>query len=193
MSEALNVYEITSEEDSDANSNDFLTGKSFEILLSILSGSRGIREISRELNMPVFTIQYYIKQLLTAKLIRVVETKVIDGRIENYYELASTDTEIMNYIRAKGQVDEKTNLDLSAQQFSTMTKNMIKNIYDHKDKTNKVKAYFIKTSEESMRAFKEELELLYKKYQELEDFEASDTYGLISVLAPYKINEESKY
>jgi len=40
-----------------------------------------------------------------------------------------------------------------------------------------------------MTSFKKELDELFTKYQALEDLESSDTYGFISILAPYKLGD----
>lgn len=165
---------------------DFLKGKSMDILLLLLSGPKTVKEISKELNLPPFSLQLYLKRLIEGELIRIVDVKVCEGKVEKTYELASTDMEILNYLK-ENTSNEENNIELSAQHFSTMTRNLIRNINQFKHKPHKIKAYFIKSDEESMLAFKQELEDLFKKYQAVENLDASETYGFISVLAPYKL------
>jgi hypothetical protein len=68
-----------------------------------------------------------------------------------------------------------------------LTRQIIKNINQYKEKTYKIKAYFIKTDDKTMQEFKKELDDLFLKYQQLEDINATETYGFISVLAPYSV------
>lgn len=165
---------------------DILKGKSMDILLLLLSGPKTVKEISKELNLPPFSLQLYLKRLIEGDLIHIVEVKVCEGKVEKTYKLASTDMEILNYIKENTTADVN-NVELSAQHFSTMTRNLVRNVNQYKNKPHKIKAYFIKSDEESMLAFKQDLEELFKKYQAMEDLEASETYGFISVLAPYKL------
>jgi len=167
--------------------DDILKGKAMDILLLLLSGSKTVKEISKELDLPSFSIQLYIKRLIESQLIKVTEVKVVEGKVEKTYELASTDVEILNYLQENSKGKEETNIELSAQHFSTMTRNIIRNIDEFKHKPHKIKAYFIKSDEESVNEFKKELDALFEKYQEMEDVDASETYGFISVLAPYKL------
>ena len=57
------------------------------------------------------------------------------------------------------------------------------------NKPHKIKAYFIKSDEVTMENFKIDLEKLFEKYQDLENLDCEETYGFISVLAPYKLNK----
>lgn len=165
---------------------DILKGKSMDILLLLVSGAKTSREISKELNIPAFSVQLYLNRLIEGNLIRIVDVRVYEGKVEKTYQLSSSDVEILNYIQTNSK-SQDNNIELSAQHFSTMTRNVIRSIDQFKTKPHKIKAYFIKSDEASMLAFKSELEELFIKYQALEDLEASETYGFISVLAPYKL------
>ncbi|MDF2520953.1 MAG: hypothetical protein K0R84_1581, partial [Clostridia bacterium] len=139
------------------------------------------------LNTPAFSIQLYLNRLMTANLVTVKESTVIDGRIEKIYCLSSKDVEILNYLKSNSNDSNDRNIDLSAQHFSSLTRQIIKNINQYKEKTYKIKAYFIKTDDKTMQEFKKELDDLFLKYQQLEDINATETYGFISVLAPYSV------
>jgi predicted transcriptional regulator len=182
------IYEVALINEEDKLKKDIVNGKALDILLILLSGSRTIREISRELNIPSFSTQLYIKRLIGANFIKVMDVKVADGKVEKTYELASTDIEILNYLKNNcTSNDGKENIELSAQHFSSLTRDVIRNIGDYKQKPHKIKAYFIKAEEETMKNFKKDLDALFEKYQSLENLEATETYSFISVLAPYKL------
>lgn len=184
------IYKMDLVDEKDILKEDLLKGKAFDILLSLLSGSKTAKDISKELNVPSFSIQLYIKRLIDANLIKVKDTKVSEGKIEKTYELASTDIQIINYLKENYMdLDGKKDIELAAQQFSALTRDVIRNIDKYQDKPHKIKAYFIKADEEKMKEFKKELDALFLKYQELEDLSVEDTYGFIGVLAPYKIDQ----
>jgi predicted transcriptional regulator len=170
-------------DEKDSLKEDLLKGNALDVILSLLAGSKTIKELSRELCVPFFSVQLYINRLITANIVAIKESTIIDGKIEKVYMLASKDVEILNYLRR--QNNQERDIDLSAQHFSTLTRQVIKNINRYRDKTYKIKAYFIKSDEETMKEFKKDLDELFTRYQGLEDENASETYGFISVLAPY--------
>ncbi|WP_432403374.1 hypothetical protein [Wukongibacter sp. M2B1] len=188
MSDLPCIYDMSLVNEDSKLKQDIINGKALEVILILLSGSKTIKEISRELDIPSFSVQLYIKRLLDANLIKVIDTQVVDGKIEKTYDLASTDIEILNNLKnSYSKEDGKENIELSAMHFASMTREMIRNINKYKDKPYKVKAYFIKADQEKMKEFKKDLEELFEKYQKLENLDAEDTYGFISVLAPYKL------
>lgn len=187
MNDISCIYEMSMIDEKDTLKEDILKGHALEILISLLAGSKTARELSRELNIPVFSVQLYLNRLLRVNLVSIMSSSAVDDKIEKVYCLASSDVEILNNLKNCNEGDSETNIDLSAQHFSTLTRQVIKNINRYKDKTYKIKAYFIKTDEETMKVFKRELDELFEKYQKLEDEQASETYGFISVLAPYGV------
>lgn len=188
MSDIPCIYKMDLVDEKDILKEDLLKGKSFDILLSLLTGPKTIKDISKEIKVPSFSIQLYIKRLFDAKLINVKNTAIIDGKVEKCYELVSTDIQIINYLRENSNyIDEKKDVELLATQFSSLTKGVIRNIDKYKEKPHKIKAYFIKADEEKIEEFKKELNELFEKYQSIENLDASDTYGFIGVLAPYNI------
>jgi flagellar hook-basal body complex protein FliE len=124
--------------------------------------------------------------LICANLVRIANIKIYDGKIEKSYELASSNIEILNFLKTNGTENQEVNNELSAQHFANLTKDAIKSVSKYQEKPHKVKAYFIKADQETMKKFKKELEDLYERFQSLEDSSADDTYGFISVLSPYK-------
>jgi len=188
MSDISCIYEMSLINENDSLKQDILNGKALDILLILLSGAKTVKEMGKELNIPSFSVQLYIKRLLEANLIKITDVKVIEGKVEKSYDLASSDIEILNNLKAncKGE-DGKKNLELSAQYMASLTREMIRNVDEYDDKPHKIKAYFIKADKEKMVEFKNELDELFKKYQSLEDMDATNTYGLISIFAPYKI------
>lgn len=184
------IYEMSMVDEKDSLKEDILKGSALDIILSLLASSKTARELSRELNIPVFSVQLYINRLLNAGLIAIKSTSVIDGKLEKVYMLASKDIDILNRLKDDSKNEDNSrerDIDLSAQHFSSLTRQVIKNINRYKDKTHKIKAYFIKTDDETMKEFKKDLEALFAKYQGLEDENATETYGFISVLAPYSV------
>ncbi|HBA05090.1 MAG TPA: hypothetical protein DCW51_14780 [Clostridium sp.] len=190
MSDIPCIYDISLINEEDKLKEDILNGKAFDILLILLSGSKTVKEISKELNVPSFSIQLYIQRLIEANLIKITDKKIIEGKLEKTYNLASTDVEILNYLKDNCKDnDGKENAELSAQHFASLTRDIIININKYSDKPHKIKAFFIKADEEKMAEFKKELDELFIKYQSLENLESSDTYGFISILAPYKLGD----
>jgi len=190
MSDIPCIYEMSMINENDKLKEDIINGKALDILLILLSGSKTIKEISKDLNVPSFSAQLYVQRLIEANLIKITDLKVVEGKLEKTYDLASSDVEVLNYLKnsCKGD-DNKNDLELSAQHFASLTRDIIRNINKYSDKPHKIKAYFIKADEETMLGFKKDLDDLFSKYQALENLDASDTYGFISVLAPYKLKE----
>lgn len=184
------IYDIYLINEEDKLKEDILNGKAFDILLILLSGSKTIREISKELKLPSFSVQLYVQRLIEANLIKITDKKIVEGKLEKTYSLVSTDIEILNYLKDNCKDENgKDNAELSAQHFASLTRDIIRNIDKYNDKPHKIKAFFIKADEEKMVGFKKELDELFTKYQTLENSESSDTYGFISVLAPYKLGD----
>lgn len=184
------IYDMSMVNEQDSIKEDIVNGKALDILLLLLSGSKTVRNISKELKIPSFSVQLYIKRLINANLVKILEAKVVDGKVEKTYELASTDINILNFLEDNCKSgNDKDDIELSAQHFATITRDMIRNIGTFKEKPYKIKAYFIKAEEEKIIEFKEELNRLFEKYQALEDPNASETYGFINVLAPYKLDK----
>lgn len=182
------IYEMSLISEDDKLKEDILNGKALDILLILLSGSKTVKEIAKQLNIASFSIQLYIQRLIDAGLIKVTDEKVLEGKVEKTYDLVSTDVEILNYLKNSCKSEDgKQKIELSAQHFSSLTREIIRNIGEFGDKPHKIKAYFIKADEESMGEFKKELDELFARYQAMEKLEAPDTYGFISVLAPYKL------
>lgn len=186
MSDLQCIYDMTMIDNKDNLKEDILRGPALSILLSLLASSKTARELSRELNIPLFSMQLYLNRLMNAQMVCVKSSEVIENKIEKIYELASKDIELVNLVKNSDfEYNDEVNIELSAQQFSSMTKQVIKNINKYKDRPHKIKAYFIKTDDEKMKQFKKELEELFIKYQSLEDEKSMETYGLIGVLAPF--------
>ena len=80
MSDIPCIYDISMISEEEKLRDDILNGKSFDILLLLLSGAKTIREISSKLQVPSFSIQLYIQRLIDAKMIRIVEERVIEGK-----------------------------------------------------------------------------------------------------------------
>jgi predicted transcriptional regulator len=191
------IYEMSMVDEKDSLKEDILKGNALDIILSLLATSKTARELSRELDIPVFSLQLYINRLINAGLVSIKSMSVNDGKMEKVYMLASKDIDILNYLKDNNVNDNNNrerDIELSAQHFSSLTRQVIKNINHYGDKTYKIKAYFIKTDDETMMGFKKDLEELFAKYQSLENEDATETYGFISVLAPYsmELNQNGK-
>ena len=190
MSDIPCIYDMSLINEQDKLKEDILNGKAFDILLILLSGAKTVKEIAKELSVPSFSVQLYIQRLIEANLIKITEVKVLEGKVEKKYELTSTDVEILNYLKNNYKSDGgKENIELSAQHFASLTREIIRNIGKYDNKPHKIKAYFIRADEAAMAEFKKELDDIFARYQGLENLEAEDTYGFISVFAPYKLKE----
>jgi len=187
MSDMSCIYKEALLEEKDMLLEDILEGNALDVLLNLLTGPKSAREISRDLKVPVLSITLYLKRLLKTELVKEEQTTVLDGKIEKIYSLVAKDVDLLNNLKNS---NTGKNVDLSAEHFASLIRKTIKNINNYKEKTHKIKAYFIKTDDDSMKAFKTELEALFEKYQELEDENATETYGFISVLAPYNTDEK---
>jgi len=185
MSDLQCIYDISMI--SEDSQKDFLNGKALEVLLLLLSETRTVKEISQKLSMPSFTVQLYIKRLIDANLIKVSSVVVLEGKVERKYELVSNDIDVLNRLQTEYKEGEIDQVDLSAEHFSNITRNVVKSVKENAGYPNKIKAYFIRTKEEDMKAFRDELNELFDKYQSMEDLEGDMTYGFVSVLAPYEL------
>ncbi|MDF2522270.1 MAG: hypothetical protein K0R84_2898, partial [Clostridia bacterium] len=56
MSDIPCIYDMSMVDENETLKEDILKGKGLDVILSLLSGSKTARELSRELNTPAFSI-----------------------------------------------------------------------------------------------------------------------------------------
>ena len=178
-------------EENEQLEDDLLAGRGMDILFCLMDQLKTRKEIARRLGMPVYSVQLYLQRLVNAGLVKEENEVAINGEVEKNYYLISDEIEIMNRIQSSAMEDDERRRKalLSAQHFASMTRNAIKNVNMTPEKPNKIKAYFMKAEEEDMRELRKEIDLLFQKYQEKEKLEATDTYSLFTVLAPYEMED----
>lgn len=191
MSDITCIYEMNMIEENEQLESDILSGRGMELILCLMDGMANRRQIAERLGMPVYSVQLYLQRLLNAGLVKEKIQYVQNDQIEKYYELASSEIEIMNRIQGNNmdENEKKRKALLSSQHFAIMTRNAIKNVNINPEKPNKIKAYFMKARREDMEEFRKEIDLLFEKYQLKEDLDANDTYSLFTVLAPYEMED----
>ena len=191
MSDITCIYEMNMIEENEQLESDILSGRGMELILCLMDGMANRRQIAERLGMPVYSVQLYLQRLLNAGLVIEKIQYVQNDQIEKYYELASSEIEIMNRIQGNNmdENEKRRKALLSSQHFAIMTRNAIKNVNINPEKPNKIKAYFMKARREDMEEFRKEIDLLFEKYQLKEDLDANDTYSLFTVLAPYEMED----
>lgn len=191
MSDITCIYEMNMIEENEQLESDILSGRGMELILCLMDGMANRRQIAERLGMPVYSVQLYLQRLLNAGLVKEKIQYVQNDQIEKYYELASSEIEIMNRIQGNNmdENEKRRKALLSSQHFAIMTRNAIKNVNINPEKPNKIKAYFMKARREDMDEFRKEIDLLFEKYQLKEDLDANDTYSLFTVLAPYEMED----
>lgn len=191
MSDITCIYEMNMIEENEQLESDILSGRGMELILCLMDGMANRRQIAERLGMPVYSVQLYLQRLLNAGLVKEKIQYVQNDQIEKYYELASSEIEIMNRIQGNNmdENEKRRKALLSSQHFAIMTRNAIKNVNINPEKPNKIKAYFMKARREEMEEFRKEIDLLFEKYQLKEDLDANDTYSLFTVLAPYEMED----
>nr|WP_308649177.1 hypothetical protein [uncultured Agathobacter sp.] len=191
MSDITCIYEMNMIEENEQLESDILSGRGMELILCLMDGMANRRQIAERLGMPVYSVQLYLQRLLNAGLVKEKIQYVQNDQVEKYYELASSEIEIMNRIQGNNmdENEKRRKALLSSQHFAIMTRNAIKNVNINPEKPNKIKAYFMKARREDMEEFRKEIDLLFKKYQLKEDLDANDTYSLFTVLAPYEMED----
>lgn len=191
MSDITCIYEMNMIEENEQLESDILSGRGMELILCLMDGMANRRQIAERLGMPVYSVQLYLQRLLNAGLVKEKIQYVQNDQIEKYYELASSEIEIMNRIQGNNmdENEKRRKALLSSQHFAIMTRNAIKNVNINPEKPNKIKAYFMKARREDMEEFRKEIDLLFEKYHLKEDLDANDTYSLFTVLAPYEMED----
>ena len=191
MSDITCIYEMNMIEENEQLESDILSGRGMELILCLMDGMANRRQIAERLGMPVYSVQLYLQRLLNAGLVKEKIQYVQNDQIEKYYELASSEIEIMNRIQGNNmdENEKRRKALLSSQHFAIMTRNAIRNVNINPEKPNKIKAYFMKARREDMEEFRKEIDLLFEKYQLKEDLDANDTYSLFTVLAPYEMED----
>lgn len=191
MSDITCIYEMNMIEENEQLESDILSGRGMELILCLMDGMANRRQIAERLGMPVYSVQLYLQRLLNAGLVKEKIQYVQNDQIEKYYELTSSEIEIMNRIQGNNmdENEKRRKALLSSQHFAIMTRNAIKNVNINPEKPNKIKAYFMKARREDMEEFRKEIDLLFEKYQLKEDLDANDTYSLFTVLAPYEMED----
>lgn len=191
MSDMACIYEMNMIEENEQMEADILSGRGMDILFCLMDNMRTGKEIAGKLGMPNYSVQLYLQRLVKSGMVREDIPFVHNGQIEKRYALSSNEIEILNKLESKGQneAEKKRKADISAQHFSVMTRNAIKNVNMNSGKPHKIKAYFMKARKEDMKEFRKEIDKLFQKYQAMEDMEAEETYSLFTVLAPYEMEE----
>lgn len=184
------IYKMNLIDENKEVEQDLLSGRALDILICMMSGEKNAKELAREVGIAIYSVQLYLQRLIKAGMIVITDERITNGQLERIYKLSSDNLEILNYIKENklSDIEKKQKLSVSAEHFAYMTKSAIKNVNSGEELPYKIKAYFMKAKKSDMEAFKQEIDDLYKKYQNLEDTDAEDTYSLFEVLAPYKIN-----
>lgn len=189
MSDIACIYQMNMLEENNRMEQDILSGRGLDILFSLMDKCETVREIAKKLEMPVYSVQLYIQRMVKSGLIIENQETIQNGQIERSYSLIADEIEIVNNLKncAISDIERKRRIDIAAQHFSLMTKNAIKCSNLNIDKPSKIKSYFIKTKKENMEKFTKEIDILFKKYQILEDLDGTETYSLFTILAPYEV------
>ncbi len=169
---------------------DLFKGPSLNILILLLKGEKTASEISRNLNIPIFSTRLYLSRLQNYNMI--VESKIIKNEktVEKVYKLTTTKLEIINS-QTNSNISEKTKQEecnSMAEYFNKLTSNAIGNIYKYTDSPYIIKSCFISANTEKMAAFKEKLNALIDEFNEMEDVDEEKTYGLIVNFTPYELD-----
>lgn len=185
------IYQMNMVEEHEQMEQDILAGRGMDVLFCMLDNAKTKLEIASRLDMPSYSVQLYIERLQKAGLVREESSIVQNGQIEKCYQLVSDEVKIINMLQQgkMTEAEQKRKLDISAHHFGIMTRNAIKMANMNAEKPNKIKAYFMRAKKEDMQNFRKEIEALFEKYQKLEDKDATETYSLFTVLAPYEKGE----
>lgn len=191
MSDMLCIYEMNMVEENEQMEQDILSGKGMDVLFCLLDNAKTKLEIASRLGMTSCSVHLYLNRLEKAGLVKENSNLVINGQIEKTYQLVSDEIEIINYLQRNNMSDaeKRRKREISAQHFASMIKKAIKNIDIKEGKPNKIKAYFMKATEQDMEMFRKEIDALFMKYQNLEDKSADNTYSLFTILAPYEMED----
>lgn len=177
-------YEMFTANESDFDT-DILSGITLDILLLLQSESRTSSEISRKLNIPIFMTQVYLNRLLNANFIEVQSVSHVDGKIEKLYSLAYKNIAILNKLNVNSNNITEEKKMQTIQYFNSITMKAIQQAVKEENMPHKIKAHYIRTKSEKMQEFIHELNLLFEKYENLEDEDGGDvTYSLFTILAP---------
>lgn len=191
MSDMACVYEMNMLEENEDIDRDILAGRGLDVLFGLMDGTDKAMALAQRLRMPIYSVQLYLQRLVKAGLVEEKVDSIKSGQIEKAYQLVSDEIEIINRVQDDLSSDaaKRRQMDIAAQHFAVMTKRAIKSAGNETDKPNKIKSYFMKAKKENMLQFREEIEKLFQKYQEMEDLQAEDTYSLFTVFAPYEMEE----
>lgn len=126
-----------------------------------------------------------LDRLLKKNVIKIEETFINDGKLENKYKLVSEDfdmiTKYMGCAGSKDVLSQKIILD----NFTNMIEKIIKNTCENKDVPNLMKGTFIKINSDKIDNFKKELQLLIDRFEDLEDKDEKSVYGFANILGLY--------
>lgn len=191
MSDFPCIYEMNMLEENSQMEQDLLAGRGMDVIFCLMDHLKSRQEIATKLGMPNYSVQLYLQRLIKAGLVKEEVSNIQNGQLERSYSLVSDEIEIMNRIYKNGlsEAEKMRKVELSAQHFANMTRNAIKNVNLNPQKPHKIKMYLMKAKKEGMESFQKEIDLLFKKYKAVEDLDATDTYSLFSVLAPYEMEE----
>lgn len=156
-----------------------------KIILQLLSKPSTPKLICEEIGSSMHVVLLCLDRLIKKKIIRIKETIINDGKLQNIYELVSTDFSVISkYIEENSEKNSFAG-EIIAKDINNITKKIINNIFDNKEKPNSIQAVFIKISSNNLVEFNKELNDLIKKYEKLEDTNEKEIYGLVNVLGLY--------
>lgn len=127
MTEIQCIYETSLINENKHIKQQDIVGKALDIFLILITGNKTTKELAKELNLPTFSIDFYINRLLEAKLIKIAHTTISAGKIEKAYSLADTNMELVKRI-TKLEDESNKNMSIIAEHFVAITNALTENI-----------------------------------------------------------------
>lgn len=189
MSDLNCVYEMDMIQENEQMEQDILSGRGMDVLFCLMDKFVTQDEIAKRLGMPRFSVQLYLQRLIRAGLVCEEVEQVRNGQVIRSYHLASDNLTIINRLKEHVSPQDKRKNEITTQYFLAMVRNAIQSAGKDLSKPARVQACFIKAREKDMKKFTGEIDQLYKQYQDAENLEETDLYGMLTVMGPYEIEE----
>jgi predicted transcriptional regulator len=191
MSDIACIYEMNMLKENERMERDLLTGRGMDILLCVMNEKKLVSEISSELMIPTCTVQLYLNRLVKAGLVKEKKMTLPNDTIRSEYSLIKENLEIVNKIIGKNALSGERNrkVEIAAQHFAGLTKKAIRSANNNVDMPNIIKTSFMKARKTDMENFLADINNLYEKYLSKEDLSAEETYSLMTILAPFEVEE----
>lgn len=162
---------------------EIFSGKLLDIIIELMDNQLSEQQLLKKLDIYPMKLKYYINKLLEYEIIECVKNDIINQKVNNVFKLRKDDIDLI--LNSCSDYNLELNLLSSIEKYRDIVKKSFQNVCSNPDTTNKQAFLVIRVNDEKVKEFKKELNILLKKYSELEDKNEDDKYIFMTLLSKY--------